>query len=279
MKNPLRSLYDWVLEWAYTPYGEPALGMLSFAESSFFPIPPDALLIALGVSRPKRSFRFALLCSVASVLGGFLGYLIGYALWEPVGKPIINSLGLWRQYAVFRGWYERYDFWVVFVAGLTPIPYKVATITSGLLSIDLLTFALGSTLSRSARFFAEAVLLYFFGPPVKGFIEKYFNLIAVVFCVGLIGGFIVIPHLVKKPVVVAVSDESAREWVESVLESAGYEAVRESRKPFVVITDIASPRITERTPVIMLGEDVKVGETEKLLQLLSDVSRSEVPEE
>lgn len=193
--NVVRRLYNWVLHWADTPYGTPALGVLAFTESSFFPIPPDVLLIALAVSKPKRSFRYATVCSVMSVIGGFFGYLIGYALMEAVGNRVLEFYGYTEQFAELQKLFQDQGFLWVLAAALTPIPYKVFTIAAGTVSLNLLTFAAASVLGRSARFFAVAALVRIFGPSIKRTIEKYFNLATVVFMVLLILGFVVIKYV------------------------------------------------------------------------------------
>lgn len=193
----LRKLYDWVLSWAHTPYGVPALFVLAFAESSFFPIPPDVLLMALAISIPKRAFRYALVCSIGSVLGGMLGYLIGYEFMEVVGNRIIQMYGFTDKWDYVGGMYNAYAGWAVAIAGFTPIPYKLFTIAGGAFKIDFPVFLVASVLSRSARFFLVAGLIYFFGPPIRKFIDKYFDILAVVFMVLLIGGFIVLKHWVQ----------------------------------------------------------------------------------
>ncbi len=277
-----RRLYNWVLHWADTRYGTPALILLAFSESSFFPIPPDVLLMALGISKPKRAFYYATVCSIASVIGGLFGYLIGFALWNPVGAPILRSLHLltpasqqvrvvaiegktitvdapegvgvdasrWSQwlglarpsedgsrvvvhrdllhrdfapttpqspersyeakqttlplaagetaylmtdtYHQARALYEKYDFWIVFAAAFTPIPYKVFTILSGLLQMRLIPFLIASAIGRSARFFLVGTLIYAFGEPVKRFIDRYFNLISLAFFVLLVFFFYIL---------------------------------------------------------------------------------------
>lgn len=187
-----RRLYDWVLHWAETPYALPALFILSFAESSFFPIPPDVLLIALVMGARTRWFRYAAVCTVASALGGILGYAIGYGLMESIGQRIIAFYQAEEYYARVMDWYSRYDYWIVFIAALTPIPYKVFTIASGAFHMNLLGFTLVSIVGRGARFFAVAALLYVFGPPMKRLIDKYFDLLCIVFVLLLIGGFAVI---------------------------------------------------------------------------------------
>lgn len=190
-----RKSYDWVLHWAETPYAAWALFILAFAESSFFPIPPDVLLIAVAISMPKRSFYFALICSVASVLGGALGYLIGFKFMEAIGFSIINFYGYNEQFTQLQSLFKQYDFWVVGMAGFTPIPYKVFTIASGACGLNFLTFTTASVISRSARFFLVGTLIYIFGEPVKGFIDKYFNLLTILFFVLIVLGFILIKYL------------------------------------------------------------------------------------
>lgn len=191
-----RRLYDWVLHWANTPYGVPALFLLALAESSVFPVPPDVLLLALSISVPLRSFRFALICSVGSVLGGVLGYGIGYLLWEGVSPFFFNHVPGFSEQAFTRvqDLFAQYDFWVVFTAGFTPIPYKVITIGSGVFQINFPIFFMASAVSRSLRFFLVAALVHYFGASIRGFIEKYFNILSIVFLLLLLGGFFLIEH-------------------------------------------------------------------------------------
>ncbi|GMT49326.1 MAG: cytochrome b561 [bacterium] len=190
----IRSLYDWVLHWAKTPYGVPALFILAFAESSFFPIPPDILLIALALSVPTKSFRFALVCSVGSLLGGIVGYGIGWGLWGSFESIFIDYIPGFTQerFLYIQGLYKDYDFWIVFIAGFTPIPYKIFTILAGVMGINLPIFILASALSRSARFFLVAGLIYKFGPTISKFIDKYFNWLTLAFMVLLIGAFFIL---------------------------------------------------------------------------------------
>lgn len=188
----IRRLYDWVLSWADSRYGSAALGAVSFAESSFFPIPPDVLLMALALGARKQAFRFALICSVASVLGGLFGYLIGATAFETVGQPIIEFYGAGDKYTEIGQLYEQHGFWIVFAAGFTPIPYKVITIAAGVFEISLLPFVVASLVSRSARFFLVAGLIYAFGEPVKKLIDRWFNVLTVVFTVLLVGGFVLL---------------------------------------------------------------------------------------
>jgi len=192
-----RKLYDWVLHWAETPYGPLALFLLALAESSFFPIPPDALLIALCLGAITKSWRFALYTSVASVIGGIIGYLIGYGIWGTVDSFFFKyipgfSEPLFQKVMIN---FQTHGFWYVFAAGFTPIPYKVFTIASGVFKLNFLLFLLASTVSRSLRFFAVAALFRKFGPGIKAFIDKYFNLLAILFFILLFGGFLVIKFL------------------------------------------------------------------------------------
>lgn len=207
MKGPniFRRMYDWVLHWASTQWGAVALFVLAFAESSFFPIPPDVLLIALCLSVPMRAFRYAALCTLGSVLGAVAGYAIGHFAW-------VNGAGDFTGFATFffdhipgfthavydqiQGYYNEYNFWVVFTAGFTPLPYKVITITAGVFDINFWMFMVASVLSRGARFFLVAWLIWKYGPTIKTFIDKYFNLLAIAFTVLLIGGFVLIKYVV-----------------------------------------------------------------------------------
>lgn len=190
--NLFRRLYDWVLSWADTRWGGLALFIIAFAESSFFPIPPDVLLIALCMGKPVRSFYYAAICTAGSVLGGLLGYLIGWQFMASLGMKIARFYGaeeiLERAGMLFR----EYDAWAVAIAGFTPIPYKVFTIAAGMFSVSLPVFFLASLFSRAARFFLVAGLIWKFGPSIRGFIDKYFDRLAILFTVLLIGGFVLI---------------------------------------------------------------------------------------
>ncbi|MEE9429408.1 MAG: YqaA family protein [Melioribacteraceae bacterium] len=201
----IRNIYDWMLHWAETPYGPIALFALAFAESSFFPIPPDALLIALALGARSKSFKFAAICTLASVLGALLGYAIGHFVWW-------NNPGEFSQLANFffdtipgfthelfakvKGLYDEWDFWIVFTAGFTPIPYKIFTISGGAFSINLPMFVIASIISRAGRFFLVAFLIWKYGEQIKGFIDKYFNWLAIGFTVLLVGGFVGIKYLI-----------------------------------------------------------------------------------
>jgi len=191
----LRKTYDWILHWSTTKYALPALAILSFAESSFFPIPPDVLLIAMVVAVPMKAFRYAAVCSVASVLGGMFGYLLGWQFMDLVGTPIVNFYHLQTQWDKIGGWYEEYNAWAVGAAGFTPLPYKVFTLAAGAFQINFPVFVLASLVSRSARFFIVAGLIWKFGAPIKVFIEKYFNILSIVFIVLLFAGFVLVKYI------------------------------------------------------------------------------------
>ncbi len=190
----IRRLYDWVLHWAETPYGTPALFILAFAESSFFPIPPDVLLMALGLSRSKRALYYAAVCMTGSVLGGMAGFYIGLQFWE-IGNSILLYYVNEEVIEQVRTYFQSYEAWAIAIAGFTPIPYKVFTISAGFFRVDFLVFVIASFLSRGARFFIISGLIYFFGSSIKSFIDKYFNLLSYLFIILLIGGFIAIKFL------------------------------------------------------------------------------------
>lgn len=201
----LRKLYDWVLHWAETPYGVLALFILAFIESSFFPIPPDALLIALCLGKRSYSFKFALYCTIASVSGALLGYTIGHYLWYNtageftwIAKFFFDHIPGFtlKAFADIELQYQKWDFWIIFTAGFTPIPYKLFTITSGIFNINLPMFIIASLVSRGARFFILAYLIWKFGEKIKYYLDKYFNLLAILFTVLLIGGFIAIKYII-----------------------------------------------------------------------------------
>lgn len=191
----LKRIYDRCMEWIQTPAGLWVLFFIAVAESSFFPIPPDVFLIALCIAAPKKSFRFAMICSVGSVIGGALGYAIGLGFMDTLGVKILDWYGLQEQYHSMQELYQRYDAWAVGAAGFTPLPYKLFTIAAGAFHIDFTTFVLMSAISRSARFFLVAALIYKFGAPVQYIINRYFNILSIAFFVLLIGGFALIKYL------------------------------------------------------------------------------------
>ena len=191
----LKKLYHWVLSWSETPYGTWALFLLAFSESSFFPIPPDVLLIALAVGKPEKSFKFAAVCALGSVLGGIMGYIIGWQFMAAIGDKIVEFYGLSHKVDYIEALYNRYDAWAVGIAGFTPIPYKVFTIAAGMFKISFPVFVAASAVSRSARFFLVGGLIYRFGPGIQTFIDKYFNLLAIVFTVLLVGSFFLLKYV------------------------------------------------------------------------------------
>jgi len=193
--NFIRRLYDWTIHWAETPHSTWALFILAFCESSFFPIPPDVLLIVLAVALPSKSFKYALVCSAGSILGGCFGYLIGYEFFELIGKPIVNFYNINDEFDTVRTYYQSNAFFWISVAGFTPIPYKVFTIAAGVFKVNFFILILASALSRSARFFMVAGLFYLFGPKIKTYIEKYFNIFTIVFVILLVSGFVAVKYL------------------------------------------------------------------------------------
>ena len=195
--GPLRRLYDWTLHWAYTRYGTPALAVVAFVESSFFPIPPDVLLIALAAGRPRRAFVYALVATIASVLGGLFGYLLGALFMDTVGDSILSLYHLEKHFAFVQEKYQETAFWAVFTAGLTPIPYKVFTLAAGAAQISVPVFVVASVLGRGARFFGVAALIYFLGPTVREWIERYFDRLAILFVLLLVGGFFAVRWLMQ----------------------------------------------------------------------------------
>ncbi len=193
----LRKLYDWVLGWAYSPYSVPALFLLAFSESSFFPVPPDVLLIPLGLSKPRKSFYYAAISSIGSIIGGAFGYLIGLFLMNSVGIPILKAYGLMEKYQYVSALYNQYNALAVSVAGFTPLPYKLFTIAAGACRINFIVFIIASALSRSARFFLVSALVYAFGERARLFIDRYFNWLALAFGILLVGGFLVVKFAIK----------------------------------------------------------------------------------
>ena len=186
----LRNLYHRVLELAATPKAPWWLAVVAFAESSFFPIPPDVLLVPMALARPDRAWRYALICTIASVCGGALGYLIGYALFDVLARPVLELYGYGAKFAAFQAMYAEWGLWVILVKGLTPIPYKIVTIASGAAKFNFLVFMMASTITRGARFFLVATLLHFWGDAVKDFIERRLTLVTTGVAVGVVGGFL-----------------------------------------------------------------------------------------
>ena len=180
---------------AEKPYALWMLALIAFVESSVFPIPPDVLLIPMVLAAPGRAWLIATLCTVSSVAGGMLGYAIGALLFEAIGRPILDFYGYASQFAEFRSAYNDWGAWIVFGAGLTPFPYKVITIASGVTGLNLVTFMIASVLARGGRFFAVAALLWWFGEPIRSFIERNLGWLTALFFVLLLGGFLVLKLL------------------------------------------------------------------------------------
>ncbi|MEM7444613.1 MAG: YqaA family protein [Pseudomonadota bacterium] len=191
----IRRLYDWTLSLAAKPHALTALAVVSFAESSFFPIPPDVLLIPMVLARREKAWLIATVCTIASVLGGLFGYLIGYFLFESLGQPLLDFYGYSAQFDSFRATYDEWGAWIVFGAGLTPFPFKVITIASGVFQLNLVVFIVASIVARGMRFFLVAALLYWFGPVIREFIEKRLGLLTILFFVLLVGGFVVLRYV------------------------------------------------------------------------------------
>lgn len=186
----LRRLYDWTMALAGHRHALSALAAVSFIESSVFPIPPDVMIVPMVLAERKRAWRIALVATLASVAGGLLGYAIGAGLFEAVGRPILELYGFSERFEQFRAGYNEWGVWIVAMAGLTPFPYKVITISSGVMSLDLVVFVVASALSRGLRFYVEAALLWRFGPPIRRFIEANLPILTTVFFVLLFGGFL-----------------------------------------------------------------------------------------
>ncbi len=193
----LRKLYDWVLGWADTRYGVPALAAISFAESSFFPIPPDPLLMALSLGKPKKAFWYAFVSTVMSVLGGIAGYFIGWALWDILSGFFFAYVFSPESFNYVGSLYKQNAFLAILGAAITPIPYKVFTVSAGVFHVNLLYLIVASALGRSSRFFIEAGLIYFFGEKIRSFIDKYFNLLFTVFFILIVLGVFIVKFLLK----------------------------------------------------------------------------------
>ncbi len=197
IRNPfywIRGLYDWVVGLANRPNAGRALFGIAFAESSFFPIPPDILLIPLGIGDPKKALRFAGMCTVGSVLGALLGYLLGLEFYEVIGRRIVELYGAGEQYERVRDLYQEWDAVAILVAGFTPIPFKLFTIAGGVFHINLATFFLAALVGRSARFFLLGGLIAWFGPAIGSFVDRYFNLLTFLFFALLLGGFWIVKY-------------------------------------------------------------------------------------
>ncbi|MCK0198048.1 DedA family protein [Ancylobacter sp. 6x-1] len=191
----LRRLYDWVIDLSERPSATWALAGVSFAESSFFPVPPDIMLVPMCVARPERAWWYAFVCTIASVLGGLLGYAIGALLYDSVGLFLIQLYGYGEKVDAFTAAYNQYGHWIILLKGLTPIPFKVVTITSGFAHYSLFWFIVLSIITRGLRFFLVAGLLYWIGPSARDFIEKRLGLVTAIFAALVIGGFVAALYL------------------------------------------------------------------------------------
>jgi membrane protein YqaA with SNARE-associated domain len=197
--NFIKNLYHWVLKWADSKYGGLALGVMALAEASFFPIPPDVLLIALCLGAQNKSFKFGLICSIGSIAGAIIGYGIGSFLWWSSPGTFTSLANFFFDiipgfstdvFYTIKDQYEEWNFWIVFTAGFTPIPFKIFTISAGAFDINFILFIIASTVSRTARFIIVCSLIWKYGKPIEKFIDNYFNLLALIFTLLLFGGFL-----------------------------------------------------------------------------------------
>ena len=188
----IRKLYDWTLSLAQSPHALWALAIVAFVESSFFPIPPDVLMIPMILAAPRRAFLIAGIATLSSVAGGLFGYLIGWGFFEMIGQPIFDFYGKADAVEEFRASFNAYGAWAVLIAGVTPFPFKVITIMSGVTGLSLPVFIVASLIARALRFFLVAGLLWQFGTPIRAFIERRLGLVFTTFCVLLVGGFLLL---------------------------------------------------------------------------------------
>ena len=193
--NLLRSLYNWTLKKAEHKYSSWILSIVSFTESSFFPIPPDVLLIPMIIAKRTRAFTYALICTLSSVLGGVGGYAIGFFLFNSIGTLIVDFYHLTNSFNTFENYYKDYGILIVLGAGFTPFPFKFITIASGVFNLNIFLFILTAFVARGFRFYLLASLLFIFGEKIKFFIDKYFNILVIMFFILLIGSFMLIEFL------------------------------------------------------------------------------------
>jgi len=191
----LRSLYDWIMRLAGHPQALWWLALIAFLESSVFPIPPDVMLVPLVLADRRRAFLYAGVCTVASVIGGWAGYAIGYAVFETVGRPIIAAYHLEAGFESFRQGFNQYGAWIIVIKGFLPIPYKIVTIAAGVAHLDLATFSIASLGTRGGRFFLVAALLWRFGEPIRHFIERHLTWVTTGFLAAVVGGFLILRYL------------------------------------------------------------------------------------
>lgn len=191
----LRRLYDWTIHLSSKRHAPWALGAVAFAESSFFPLPPDIVLIPMVLARRERAWFYATICTIASVIGGIFGYAIGYFLFDTVGNYILNLYGYQEAFQSFAARYNEFGVWIVLIAGVTPFPYKVITIASGVTQLNFFVFMMASIVARGARFYLVAGLLWWFGEPIRAFIDRYFGILSIIFMALLFGGFLAVRYL------------------------------------------------------------------------------------
>ncbi len=191
----IRAVYEWLMRLAAHRHAEWALALVSFVESSVFPVPPDAMLIPMGLARRDRVFRYALVATASSVLGGLAGYLIGWLLYDSVGQAIVSFYGLEEKFSTFVDWYNEHGALIVLFAGITPFPYKVITIASGVAELDIWVFVVASVVARGLRFFLVAALLFWFGPQARRILENHLGWVTLALGILLVGGFIAVRYV------------------------------------------------------------------------------------
>ncbi|MCA0401902.1 MAG: DedA family protein [Proteobacteria bacterium] len=191
-----KALYDWTLSLAASPRAPRALAVISFAESSFFPVPPDVMLMPMAMAKPERAWNYALICTIASVLGALVGYAIGALLYDTLGAWLVRLYGYGDKMDAFRALYQQHGHWIILIKGLTPIPFKLVTIASGLAGYDLVWFIGLCLLTRGARFYLVAGVMHRFGVPLRRFIENNLTLVGILGIIALVGGFAVAKFLV-----------------------------------------------------------------------------------
>lgn len=190
-----KKIYQWMVDSAAKKNALWILAAISFIESSFFPIPPDIMLIPMVIAAPSRAWRIAFVATIASVIGGYFGYAIGFWGYDLIARPLLEFYGYLGKFEVFKEYYNEYGTWIVFAAGITPFPYKVITIASGAVSLNLFVFGVASVFARGLRFFIIAGLLHYYGAPIKKFIEKHFGILSILFFILLVGGFVLLKYM------------------------------------------------------------------------------------
>ncbi len=191
----LKKTYDWMMDQAASEKAPRALFWVSFVESSFFPIPPDVMLIPMCVAQRLKAWSYATIATVASVIGGAFGYMLGYFFFDSIGEPILRFYGKADSFGEFSSWFNEWGVWILLIKGMTPFPYKVLTITAGVTQMPFFEFIIASIGARAMRFYLVAGLLYAFGEPIRDFIERRLSLVTTVFVIGLVGGFVAVKYL------------------------------------------------------------------------------------